>query len=173
MRARSTPPWSTRASARLLGAIFTAAAMAAEAEAPPDVAALTAAAEQDLLVVTVSYNGVQREGLAYVLREGDSLLIDTDTLRRLKIRFDSSIATVRDTRVLVPAAAMVGLSWNFDPKRQHLDLMTDPRTMALNDITYQFTSVPQPELPNWGGYLNYALFGTSSLGGGDGADLRR
>jgi len=170
MRARSTPRWPTRASALLLGALLGAAQVAA-ADAPLDVAALTAAAEQDLQVVTVSYNGVRRDGLAYVLREGDSLLIDTETLRRLKIRFDSSIATVRDTRVLVPAAGMVGISWNFDPKRQHLDLTTDPRTMALNDITYQFTSVPQPELPNWGGYLNYAIFGTSSLNGGDGASV--
>jgi outer membrane usher protein len=167
MRARSTPRWPTRASALLLGALLGTAAMAAAAEAPLDVAALSAAAEQDLQVVTVSYNGVRREGLAYVLPAGDALLIDTETLRRLKIRFDSSIATVRDTHVLVPAAGLVGVAWNFDPKRQHLDLMTDPRTMALNNITYQFTSVPQPELPNWGGYLNYAIFGTSSLDGGD------
>ena len=172
MRARSTPRWPTRASAGLLAVVFAAAAPTVRADAPVDLAALTAAAEADLLVVTVSYNGVAREGLAYVLREGDTLLIDTDTLRRLKIRFDSSVATVRDTRVLVPAAAMVGLSWNFDAKRQHLDLMTDPRTMALNDITYQFTSIPQPELPNWGGYLNYAVFGTSSSGGGDSLEFR-
>jgi len=166
MRARSTPRWPTRASVGLLTVIFVAAVPTVRADAPADLAALTAAAETDLLVVTVSYNGVAREGLAYVLREGDTLLIDTDTLRRLKIRFDSSVATVRDTRVLVPAAAMVGLSWNFDAKRQHLDLMSDPRTMALNDITYQFTSIPQPELPNWGGYLNYAVFGASTSGGG-------
>lgn len=172
MRARSTPLWPTRVSAGpLLGLALAFGSPAGRAEAPPDVAALTAAAEQDLLVVTVSYNGVPREGLAYVLREGDALLVDTETLRRLKIRFDSSIATVRESRVLVPAAAMVGLSWNLDAKRQHLDLMTDPRTMAQNDITYQFTSVPQPELPNWGGYLNYALFGTSSLHGGDHASV--
>jgi outer membrane usher protein len=43
--------------------------------------------------------------------------------------------------------------------------------MALNDITYQFTSVPKPELPNWGGYFNYALFGSSSLNGDDGASF--
>ncbi len=172
MRARSTPLWPTRVSAGpLLGLALAFGSPASGAEAPPDVAALTAAAEQDLLVVTVSYNGVPREGLAYVLREGDALLVDTETLRRLKIRFDSSIATVRENRVLVPAAAMVGLSWNLDAKRQHLDLMTDPRTMAQNDITYQFSSVPQPELPNWGGYLNYALFGTSSLDGGDHANV--
>jgi len=171
MRARSTPPLPTRASFALLVAAFAAVASTARAEPPADIAALTAAAEQDLLVVTVSYNGVPREGLAYVLREGDTLLIDTDTLRRLKIRFDSSVATVRETRVFVPAAAMVGLSWNLDTKRQHLDLMTDPRTMALNDITYQFTSVPQPELPHWGGYLNYAVFGTSSTGGSDGVNF--
>jgi outer membrane usher protein len=166
MRARSTPPWSTRVSAGLLGAIVAAVALPAQAEAPLELATLTAAAEQDLLVVTVSVNGVPREGLAYVLRQGDSLLIDTDTLRRLKISFDSSVATIRDTRVLVPAAAMVGLSWALDPKRQHLELRTDPRTMALNDITYQFTSVPPPVLPNWGGYFNYAVYGTSSMGGG-------
>ncbi|HJW52326.1 MAG TPA: fimbria/pilus outer membrane usher protein, partial [Burkholderiaceae bacterium] len=167
MRARSTPPSPTRASSALLVAAFAAVASTARADAPADVAALNAAAEQDLLVVSVSYNGAPREGLAYVLREGDTLLIDTDTLRRLRIRFDSSVATVRDTRVFVPAVAMVGLSWNLDTKRQHLDLMTDPRTMALNDITYQFTSVPQPELPHWGGYLNYAVFGTSSFDGGN------
>ena len=56
----------------------------------------------------------------------------------------------------------------FDTKRQHLNLTSDPRALALNDITYQFTSTPPPQLPHWGGYVNYALFGTSALSGSEG-----
>ena len=169
MPARSTPPWPTRASAgSLLGLALAAGTPAAGAEFTPDFAALTAAAEQDLLVVTVSYNGVRRDGLAYILREGDSLLVDSDTLRRLAIRHDSAIAVERDGRLLVPLAAISGLNGEVDTKRQHLNLASDPRALALNDITYQFTSTPPPQLPHWGGYVNYALFGTSALSGSEG-----
>ena len=110
MRGRSTPPWRPRASRAALLA-FGLAVTAAVRAAPdaPDLAALTAAAEQDLAVVTVSYNGVRRDGLAYILRTGDSLLVDGATLARLAIRYDSSIATERDGRLLVPVAAISGL----------------------------------------------------------------
>ena len=35
----------------------------------------------------------------------------------------------------------------------------------MNDITYQFTQTPPPQLPNWGGYVNYGIFGSSALSG--------
>ena len=34
--------------------------------------------------------------------------------------------------------------------------------MAMNDITYQLTSTPPPQLPHWGGFVNYALYGASA-----------
>lgn len=166
MPGRSTPPWRLRASRGALLAF--GLALAAIVRAAPDtrdLAALTAAAEQDLAVVTISYNGVRRDGLAYILRTGDSLLIDAATLERLAIRYDSSIATQRDGRLLVPVAAISGLSWSFDDKQQHLSLNADPRALAMNDITYQFTQTPPPQLPNWGGYVNYGIFGSSALSG--------
>jgi outer membrane usher protein len=163
MRGRSTPPWRLRASRAAL--LLLGLAIAAGVRAAPDLAALTAAAEQDLAVVTVSYNGVRRDGLAYVVRTGDNLQVDAATLQRLAIRYDSSIAAEREGRLLVPVAAISGLSWDFDAKQQHLSLTSDPRALAMNDITYQFTQTPPPQLPNWGGYVNYGIFGSSALSG--------
>ena len=166
MRGRSTPPWRPRASRAALLA-FGLAVTGAVRSAPDatDLAAMTAAAEQDLAVVTFSYNGVRRDGLAYILRTGDSLHIDGATLARLAIRYDSSIAMERDGRLMVPVAAISGLAWSFDEKLQHLSLNADPRALAMNDITYQFTQTPAPQLPNWGGYVNYGIFGSSALSG--------
>ena len=86
--------------------------------APPEVnvAALTAAVEHDLAVVTVSVNGIRKEGLAYVLRDGDTLLIDSETLQRLSIRFDSSTARERDGRLMVSLATITGLAWTLRPE---------------------------------------------------------
>ena len=91
MLAQLTPSWLRRASFKALACIALASSSPTSfAEAPSNVATLTAEAEQDLAVVTVTYNGVRQEALAYIARLGDSLLIDTDTLRRLAIRYDSS-----------------------------------------------------------------------------------
>jgi outer membrane usher protein len=166
MQARSTPSWPPPGSATaLIGLVLAMLSSAAHGQQTTDVAQLTAAAEQDLAVVTVSYNGVRRDGLAYVMRAGDGLLIDADTLSRLAIRFDSSIAVEHDGRMMVQAAAISGLSWSFDAKQQHLTLSSDPRALAMNDITYQFTKTPPPILPNWGGFINYGIFGSTGLNG--------
>jgi outer membrane usher protein len=148
-------------------AISLAVLTGGHAATPPDVAALTAAAEQDIAVVTVSVNRIRKEGLAYILGYGDGLRIDVDTLRRLSIRFDSAAVREHEGRLLVPLETIAGLSWSLDEKQQHLDLASDPRTIAMTDISYQFTSIPPPQLPHWGGFLNYGLFGTSALSGGD------
>ena len=66
---------------------------------------------------------------------------------------------------MAPAAAIAGLVWSMDAKQQHLTLASDPHALALNDISYQFTKTPPPQLPNWGGYVNYGLFGSSALSG--------
>jgi outer membrane usher protein len=166
MLAQLTPSWLRRASFKALACIALASSSPTSfAEAPSNVATLTAEAEQDLAVVTVTYNGVRQEALAYIARLGDSLLIDTDTLRRLAIRYDSSIIAERDGRLMAPAAAIAGLVWSMDAKQQHLTLASDPHALALNDISYQFTKTPPPQLPNWGGYVNYGLFGSSALSG--------
>ena len=143
MRGRSTPPCPAHARHSALLAVGLAVATVAGA-APPElnVAVLTAAAEQDLAVVTVSVNGIRKDGLAYVLREGDNLLIDAETLQRLSIRYESSTAREREGRLMVPLATINGLAWTMQPKQQHLDLTSDPRAMAMNDITYQLTSTP-------------------------------
>ncbi|MEP6609626.1 MAG: fimbria/pilus outer membrane usher protein, partial [Burkholderiaceae bacterium] len=166
MRGRSTPPYLAHASHAALLAVGLAAATVAGA-APPElnVAVLTAAAEQDLAVVTVSVNGIRKEGLAYVLRDGDNLLIDSETLRRLSVRYESSTAREREGRLMVPLAAINGLAWAMQPKQQHLELTFDPRAMAMNDITYQLTSTPPPQLPHWGGFVNYGVYGASALSG--------
>jgi len=154
MRDPSTPPSLTCAKAAVIAIALAAGSPVSHAESWPDVAALNAAAEQDLAVVSVTYNGVPRDGLAYIIRAGDSLLIDAETLRRLQIRYDSSIAVERDGRMMVAAAAIAGLSWSFDERHQQLSLKSDPRALAMSEITYQLTQTPPPVLPHWGGYVN-------------------
>ena len=118
MLARSTPPWPTRASVGRAArpSLWQSARQSAGAEVTPDVAALTAAAEQDLR----GRDGqLQRRPTGrsrlHPARRATRLLVDSDTLRRLAIRYDSSIAAERDGRLLVPVAAISGLIW----RRRH------------------------------------------------------
>ena len=170
MRARSTPRWPTRASAAALLGLRAArrSRRRCALQTPTDLAALTAAAEQDLAVVTVSYNGVRRDGLAYVLRDGDSLLVDADTLRRLAIRYDSSIATERDGRLLVPGRGDLGLS--VELRQQAAAPRPDVRSARAGAERHHLPvhATPPPQLPNWGGYVNYGGVRHSALSGSDG-----
>ena len=157
--------WLTLASTALAGLSHLAGPTAVSAQSLTEIAQITAAAELDLAVMTISVNGARREGVAFVLRDGGAVKIDADTLKRLDIRYDSTIAVERAGRTMVPAAAVAGLTWSIDAKAQNLDLRLDPRALAMNDITYQFTQTPPPQLPNWGGYVNYGIFGSSALSG--------
>ena len=136
-----------------------APALAADATKPPIPAST-------LAVLSIAINGAPEPGLAYVVKRQTGLLIDTATLARLEIAYKDEDVVEFEGGRYVPLSSIRGVSATIAEQEQRLDLTIDPNAMPASRVKF---GVPAPQLaqtPNWGGFLNYSLFGYTGLNGG-------
>lgn len=161
-------------SRRCRGSIFATAwlamslpvpAMAGPA-APPTEAdrRIVIALASDIAALSISVNGAPEPGIAYVLRDPNGLLVDTETLARLKLGWRAADETPLEGRTFVPLRALRGVRATIADQAQRLDLDIDPDLLPQARLVYGLPAPQLPQTPAWGGFLNYTVFGQSSSG---------
>jgi len=130
---------------------------------PAAVADEPAAVLERIDVLAVTLNGSAPNGVAYVARASTSeLWVDRDTLERLHIRYDDAPTREFDGRTLVQVSALRGVTWSISEEEQRLDLHVDPNRLPKSTLSYGLLPPIMARTPDFGGFVNYTLYGTSS-----------
>ena len=132
------------------------------------------AAAADVAALSINVNGTPEPGIAFVLRDPRGLLVDTETLARLKLSWRAG-----DTRGgrgplgIVPLATMRGVRATIDEQAQRLDFDIDPDLLPATRLQYGLPAPQLPQTPAWGGFLNYTVYGQSTSGQNFGTSLSK
>jgi outer membrane usher protein len=112
-----------------------------------------------IAALSISINGVPEPGVAYVVKDAAGLLIDSATLARLAITYRDSDLVTFDGGRYVPLRSIRGVSGSISEREQRLDLVVEADVMPASRLQYGLPAPQLPQAPNWGGFLNYSLFG--------------
>jgi outer membrane usher protein len=134
--------------------------------APPTEAdpRIVIALANDIAALSISVNGASEPGIAYVLRNPNGLLVDTETLTRLNLTWRAADERPLEGRTFVPLRALRGVRATIADQAQRLDLDIDPDLLPQARLVYGLPAPQLPQTPAWGGFLNYTVFGQSSSG---------
>jgi len=125
----------------------------------------------DVAALSISVNRGAEPGIAFVLRTPAGILVDTQTLARLKLAWRPADAVTSEGRSFVPLATMRGVRATVDEKAQRLDFDIDPDLLPATRLQYGLPAPQLPLTPAWGGFLNYTLYGQSTSGQNFGTSL--
>jgi outer membrane usher protein len=120
----------------------------------------------DIAVLAITVNGGREPGVAYVIQDPKGLMVDTETLGRLKLTWRESDAIPVEGRLYVPLRTMRGVRASIAEAAQRLDFDIDPDLLPLSKLRYGLPTPQLPQTPAWGGFFNYNVYG-QSYGGGD------
>ncbi len=118
----------------------------------------------EIAALSITVNGAPEPGVAYVLRDPNGLMVDGETLSRLKLPWRSSDQVPMDGRSYVPLRTMRGVRAAIAEQAQRLDFDIDPDLLPTTRLQYGLPSPQLPETPAWGGFLNYTVFAQSTTG---------
>ncbi len=173
MRARSILPcrspsrrWRRRAIATVCLAMCIPAFSAAGADVrlPQSPAPTLIALAEQIAVLSISVNGAPEEGVAYAVRDPEGLMVDTDTLARLRLTWRAADAVQIEGRSFVALRTMRGVRATIAELSQRLEFDIDPGLLPPAQLQYGLPPPQLPQTPSWGGFFNYALFGQSNTG---------
>jgi outer membrane usher protein len=140
-------------------------ALAAANSRPATAAADAVELAASIATLSISINGAPEPGVAYVIRNPGGLLVDTDTLTRLRLAYRESVVVEVEGRAYLPLETIPGIHWSISAPEQRLDLVIDAALLPASRLRYELPEPPLPQTPAWGGFLNYNLFGYSNVGG--------
>lgn len=107
-------------------------------------------ARADPMLAEVTVNGAATGAVVTFERQGDELQIGAGDLRDMG--FASTPGGVGDT---VTLSALTGVSYHIDEARQAVDIVADPRLLAVSDLRQGRGEFQPPDRPPWGAVLNY------------------
>ena len=125
----------------------------------------------DVAALSINVNGGAEPGIAFVLRSPAGMLVDTQTLTRLKLAWHPADAVSAEGRSFVPLEAMRGVRATVNEQAQRLDFDIDPDLLPATRLQYGLPAPQLPQTPAWGGFLNYTVYGQSTSGQNFGTSL--
>ena len=126
-----------------------------------------------LAALSISVNGAPEPGIAFAVRDPGGLLVDSDTLARLKLTWRDADVVHVDGRAFVPLRSLRGVRGTIAELAQRLDLDIDPDLLPTARLQFGLPPPQLPQTPDWGGFLNYTVYGQSSSGGNFATSLSR
>jgi outer membrane usher protein len=135
-----------------------------DARAPGADPTVMVALANEVSVLSVSVNGAPEPGIAYAVRDPKGLLVDSETLARLKLAWPASDVVRIEGRSFVPLRSMRGVRATIAEQTQSLDFDIDPDLLPESRLKFGLPPPQLPQLPAWGGFFNYTVYGQSSSG---------
>ncbi len=143
-----------------------------ETSRPPEpIAAGQTAPAAEVAALSISVNGTPEAGIAFVLRDPRGLLVDTETLARLKLEWRAGDTAQVEGRRYVLLSTMRGVRAKIAEQAQRLDFDIDPDLLPATRLQYGLPAPQLPQTPAWGGFLNYTVYGQSTSGQNFGTGL--
>ncbi|HEY5310452.1 MAG TPA: fimbria/pilus outer membrane usher protein [Casimicrobiaceae bacterium] len=118
----------------------------------------------EIAALSISVNGTPEPGIAFVVRNAQGLLVDTETLNRLKLSWRSADSLRIEGRTYVPLRTMPGVRATISEQAQQLDFDIDPDLLPQARLRFGLPAPLLPQTPAWGGLFNYTVFGQSTSG---------
>lgn len=154
-------PWSGRVNAApLLAALVAAFCLEAGAAEP----AATGTPELGSYELTVNTRRVDGAVLAARTAEG-RLLLEESVVRSWRMRSHDMPRTMVDGLAMLSIDALPGTLHRFDERRQSIDLTIAPEHLRGTAFDVRASlATPVAQAPDWGGFLNWSLFGYAGSG---------
>ena len=117
--------------------------------------------QQTSYFVTISLNGIEKPGVFRAFSEDDAFMLEAQVLQRLGL-IVPSVPNVRYRGALYfPLDALASLTFEFDPRQQHLALQCKASCFPPSKLTPQ-RNIPPPDPTPTGLFVNYDLLAEKS-----------
>ncbi|RZT93603.1 fimbria/pilus outer membrane usher protein [Rivibacter subsaxonicus] len=123
-------------------------------------------AESELATLALRLNGALRPDVVYVARQGSRTYLDEASFATLDLVPRGTAPPRIDIggRRYVELDGIAGLAHRVDGARQELVLEIEPTALGGTQASLAPGASLRPRRPDWGGFLNYSLFGYADRG---------